>query len=261
MKLKTYTIDAFSETVFSGNPAAVCVLDRWLSEDMMQNIAQENNLSETAFLVKNKTAYEIRWFTPTVEVDLCGHATLASAHVLFEFYEPDVLELVFNTQKSGSLKVFKKDGVLFLDFPTDVLKREDAIETISQGINTKPIEVFRGKTDLIAVLKSEEEVKNLNANFSKIAKLNARGLIVTAQGTTVDFVSRFFAPQSGVDEDPVTGSAHTSLTPLWAEKLKKKALTARQLSKRGGDLYCIDKGERTLIGGNAQLYLEGWIEV
>ena len=261
MKLKTYTIDAFTDTLFSGNPAAVCILEKWLSKELMQSIAQENNLSETAFVVKTNDYYEIRWFTPTMEEDLCGHATLASARVLFDFHETQREILTFKSQKNGFLKVFKKEKKLFLDFPTDILEKTEFYPEIERGLGQKPLEIYRGKVDFIAVLPSESDVKNLDPNFSEIAKLKSRGLIVTAKGDKVDFVSRFFAPQCGVDEDPVTGSAHTSLTPLWAAKLNKKELSALQLSKRGGTLYCCAKGERTLIGGHSKLYLEGWIDV
>jgi PhzF family phenazine biosynthesis protein len=261
MKLKTYTIDAFTDSLFSGNPAAVCVLEKWISKELMQNIALENNLSETAFLVKTNDHYEIRWFTPTMEEDLCGHATLASAHVLFEFYETQKEILTFKSQKNGFLKVLKKDTKLFLDFPTDTLEEIETFTEIEKGLGQKPLELYRGKVDFIAVLPSESDVKNLYPNFSELSKLKSRGLIVTAKGDKVDFVSRFFAPQCGIEEDPVTGSAHTSLTPLWSNKLNKKELSAKQLSKRGGTLYCFDKGKRTWIGGHSKLYLKGWIEI
>lgn len=261
MEIKTYKVDAFTDRIFAGNPAAVCVLNNWLSDELMQNIALENNLSETAFLVKNNDDYEIRWFTPTVEVDLCGHATLASAFVLFEFYNIKDEKINFFSPKSGRLYVFKESSKLFLDFPTDTLIKTDSIAEIERGIGKKPIEVFKGKTDYIAVMETESDVKDIVPNFNEISKLDARGLTVTAKGNKVDFVSRFFAPQSGVDEDPVTGSAHTSLTPLWSEKLMKSELTALQLSKRGGALICRNKNERTQIGGSAKLFLEGVIRL
>ena len=261
MEIKTYTVDAFTEDLFGGNPAAVCLLDHWIADELMQNIALENNLSETAFLVKKDDLYEIRWFTPTMEVDLCGHATLASAFVLFEFYKVNENQINFFSQRSGELKVFKESSKLFLDFPTDKLNKVDSFTEIENGIGITPIEVYKGKTDYIAILETEEDIRKIKPNLSEISKLNARGLIVTAKGNNVDFVSRFFAPQSGVNEDPVTGSAHTSLTPIWSKKLERKELNALQLSKRGGTLICRNETERTYIGGQARLYLEGIIKV
>ncbi|QQS51216.1 MAG: PhzF family phenazine biosynthesis protein [Bacteroidota bacterium] len=260
-KIKIYQIDAFTDRLFSGNPAAVCILDNWLEDDVMQSIGNENNLAETAFVVPKEKDFEIRWFTPTTEVDLCGHATLAAAFVLFEIlhYPPSVVR--FHSVKSGLLTVSKKDGMLFLDFPTDKLDivNNDFKTTIENCIGIKPIELFKGKTDYIAIIESEKLLKNLQVNLSEISKLNARGLIVTAKGDTVDFVSRFFAPQSGINEDPVTGSAHTSLIPIWSEKLGRKQLTAKQLSKRGGQLFCEYQNERCLIGGQVKLFLTGEI--
>ena len=259
MKIKTYQVDAFAEKLFTGNPAAVCLLKEWIAEDVMQNIAAENNLAETAFVVPRMNSYEIRWFTPTIEVDLCGHATLASAFILFEYIENDKEIIEFYSPRSGQLKVFKEKEKLFLDFPSDILKKVSFLEEIEKGIGIKPLEIYKGKTDYIAILESEEEIRKVKPNFTEIVKLPGRGLIVTAKGDKVDFVSRFFAPQVGVNEDPVTGSAHTSLTPLWSEKLKRKNLTAMQLSSRGGKLDCVDKGERCYIGGKAKLFFEGVI--
>lgn len=260
-KIKLYQVDAFTEGLFSGNPAAVCVLDKWLPDETMQSIAAENNLAETAFIVPKGNDFEIRWFTPAVEVDLCGHATLATAYVLFNclnFREP---EIVFYSRHSGILKVSKQGETLFLDFPADSPEKQVNRELLKACIGIVPNELYKGKTDYIAFVDSEETVKNLKLNFDAIAALDARGLIVTARGNEVDFVSRFFGPQVGINEDPVTGSAHTSLTPLWSEKLGKKEMTAKQLSKRGGSLTCIDNGKRTLIGGKAALYLEGEITI
>lgn len=259
-KIPLYQVDAFAAQLFKGNPAAVCLLDHWLEDTMMQAIAAENNLAETAFLIPQGDQYAIRWFTPTVEVDLCGHATLASAFVLFEFVESSKTELSFESPRSGTLRVFKEDNQLFLDFPTDDFAPALA-PNIVKAIGVAPLEVYKGKTDYIAVVDSETTVRQIKPNFPAIATLDARGLIVTAKGDYCDFVSRFFAPQSGIDEDPVTGSAHTSLTPIWSKKLNKKALTAQQLSTRGGALTCIDKGERCLIGGQAVLYLTGEIQL
>lgn len=260
-KIKIYQVDAFADRLFSGNPAAVCLLDKWLADESMQSIAAENNLAETAFLVKMKDYFEIRWFTPSVEVDLCGHATLASAFVLFECLDYKEPVINFFSPRSGELKVSKEGELLYLDFPTDIMHKAGHIPLIQNGIGILPTEVYKGKTDYIAFVESEEEVLNLVPDFHEISKLQARGLIVTAKGNEVDFVSRFFAPQSGIDEDPVTGSAHTSLIPLWSEKLDKKEMVARQMSKRGGTIYCTNRGARCLIGGKAKLYLSGEIYI
>ncbi|MBK6962788.1 MAG: PhzF family phenazine biosynthesis protein [Bacteroidales bacterium] len=260
-KIKIYQADAFTDSLFSGNPAAVCFLDTWLADETMQNIAAENNLAETAFLVKVKDYFEIRWFTPAVEVDLCGHATLASAFVLFECLDYKEPVINFFSPRSGELKVSKEAELLYLDFPTDIMHKAGHIPLIQNGIGIQPTEVYRGKTDFIAFLENEEEVRNLVPDLHEISKLEARGLIVTAKGNEVDFVSRFFGPQSGIDEDPVTGSAHTSLIPLWSEKLGKNEMVARQLSKRGGTIFCSNRGARCLIGGKAKLYLSGEIYI
>jgi len=261
MKIDIYKVDAFTDKLFGGNPAGVCILVDWLSDELMQNIAAENNLSETAFIVREEDRYQIRWFTPTIEVDLCGHATLASAFVLFEFIVKDQDEINFHSPRSGPLKVFKEDQKLFLDFPTDTLNTDDNFAAIEKAIGMIPLEVYLGKTDYVAVLENQKAIENIVPNFTEISKLKARGLIITAKGESVDFVSRFFAPQSGVDEDPVTGSAHTSLIPLWSKKLGKEKLTAAQVSKRGGSLECHYKRDRCFIGGNATLFLKGEIYI
>lgn len=260
-KLKIYQVDAFADRLFSGNPAAVCMLDKWLSDELMHSIAAENNLAETAFIVPKNGSLQIRWFTPTVEVDLCGHATLASAYVMFNCLNHPENEVKFFSPRSGELRVFRENDIFFLDFPTDRLEPNDDREQIARCIGGKTIELYKGKTDYIAVLPTEEDIRSLAPDLKEISKLPARGLIVTSRGESVDFVSRFFAPQSGVDEDPVTGSAHTSLIPLWSGKLRRKEMTARQLSLRGGDLRCLDKGDRCWIGGAARLYLTGEINI
>jgi len=259
--IKIYQIDAFTDRLFSGNPAAICILDKWIDDDLMQSIGKENNLAETAFVVPRDKDFEIRWFTPTTEVDLCGHATLAAAFVLLDILDYPNSELKFHSIKSGLLTVSKKKGMLFLDFPTDTLEltNEGLKDKITKCIGIKPIELFKGKTDYIAIIDSEQLLLNIRVDLEEISSLNARGLIVTAQGDSSDFVSRFFAPQSGINEDPVTGSAHTSLIPLWSNKLGRKQLTAKQLSNRGGQLFCEYKDERCLIGGKAKLYLTGEI--
>ena len=267
-RFKLYQVDAFTDKLFSGNPAAVCILDKWLSDDLMQSIGNENNLAETSFIVPNGQNFEIRWFTPTVEVDLCGHATLASAFVLFNMLAHPASVIKFHSPRSGMLTVEKKDDLLFLDFPSDTLElipiaigSGEQNSTIEKCIGVKPIELYKGKTDYLAVIDSEYSLQHLQPDFKEVSKLNARGLIVTAKGDSVDFVSRFFAPQSGIDEDPVTGSAHTSLIPYWSKRLGKTKLVANQLSKRGGQLLCEFKNERCIIGGKARLYLTGEINL
>lgn len=260
-KIKIFQVDAFANKRFEGNPAAVCLLSYWISDEIMQNIAAENNLAETAFVVPGDNHFEIRWFTPALEVDLCGHATLAAAYIIFEHlkYKEDILK--FHSLRSGALNVVKEDEIFYLDFPKDTLIPESNNKRIEGSIGVLPEYVFKGKTDYLAVLKTENELQNIIPNLELIAGLDARGLIVTAPGREVDFVSRFFAPQSGIDEDPVTGSAHTTLIPYWSNKLQKKELKARQISGRGGNLICKDKGERVIIGGKAKLYLSGEIYI
>lgn len=225
----------------------------------MQKIAAENNLAETAFIVRNQQQFEIRWFTPTLEVDLCGHATLASAFIIFNELGYSSPLILFHSHRSGALKVSKDGEYLTLNFPADIL-REVGLEEISLcGFSVKPQNVYKGKTDYLVVFENEEQIKSLEPDFFQMKKIPARGIIVTAPGNHVDFVSRFFAPQSGILEDPVTGSAHTSLTPFWAKRLQKKELSARQFSERGGDLICKDLGDRVEISGQCVLYLKGEI--
>lgn len=261
MELKIYQVDAFSKEAFSGNPAAVCPLKTWLEDDLLQKIAAENNLSETAFYISNNDHYELRWFTPTTEVDLCGHATLATAHVLFENegHKGDIIR--FHSPRSGDLQVQKLGNQLSLNFPADPVTAIAVSKDIQQAFSIPPAGAFRGKTDIMLVYHSEEDIKNLVADIPAVNLLDARGVIVTARGNQVDFVSRFFAPQAGVDEDPVTGSAHTTLTPYWSSVLDKKQLVARQISARKGYLHCEDRGERVIISGEARLYLEGKIYI
>lgn len=261
MQLKLYQVDAFTEKLFSGNPAAVCPLDRWLSDHLMQSIAMENNLAETAFFVKSGDRYEIRWFTPTVEVDLCGHATLASAYILFTIEHQPGDTIRFFSPRSGELVVTKSDDLFTLNFPSDVFAKVPLTGQITDAFNYKPIEAYRGKSDYMLVFEKEEEIRNIEPDFAKVAAMKSRGVIVTAKGSDVDFVSRFFAPQSGINEDPVTGSAHTTLIPYWYERIGKEKLTARQLSPREGYLYCEYQGDRVLISGHARLYLRGEIDI
>jgi len=260
MKIQMYQVDAFSKKLFSGNPAAVCLLDRWLKDDIMQRIAAENNLAETAFLVNSGKSFEIRWFTPMVEVDLCGHATLASAHVLFEHEGFPGHDIEFHS-KSGILEVQKKDGLLVMNFPSDPPEEVFAPDVLLEGVGQTPELSFRSTSDYMLVFKSEKQIKKIKPDFFKILRVGMRGVIVTAPGDSCDFVSRFFAPQSGIDEDPVTGSAHTTLIPYWSNRLKKKEMVARQVSKRGGILYLKDLGSRVEIGGHAITFFSGQIRV
>lgn len=261
MNIKIYQVDAFTDRIFSGNPAAVCPLESWIDDELLQKIALENNLSETAFFVKKDDKYEIRWFTPTVEVDLCGHATLASAYVIFnhENHTDDVIH--FSSLRSGELTVSKKDDFYTLNFPTDEILETDMKDEIRYGFDIMPIEVWKGKSDYLLVFENENQIKTIKPNLAEIVKLKARGVIITAKGDEVDFVSRFFGPQCGVDEDPVTGSAHTTLIPYWYNKLNKIELTAQQLSARKGYLKCKYMGDRVLISGQARLFMKGEINL
>jgi PhzF family phenazine biosynthesis protein len=261
MKLKIYQVDAFTSKVFGGNPAAVCILSAWLDDALMQRIANENNLSETAFAVPVDERYQIRWFTPQVEVDLCGHATLATAHILFEYYDHPGDRVEFDSVHSGKLAVEKSGGMLTLDFPADNVEETDVPEIAVNALHRSPLKAYKGKTDYMFVYASQSEIENLKPDFGLLAQLDNRGVIVTAMGLEVDFVSRFFAPQTGINEDPVTGSAHTTLTPYWSRVRGKKKLTARQISARGGDLVCENRGDRVRISGEAVTYLVGEIEV
>ena len=256
MNIPIYQIDAFTNKVFKGNPAAICPLKSWIDDDQMQAIALENNLAETAFFIKKQDKYHIRWFTPTVEMDLCGHATLAAAHVIFQHFETAKNVIDFESS-SGDLRVFKEKDCYTLDFPIDEYVQAQFPKELIKMLNELPLEVYKGNSDLMVVLNNESEIKHLDPDLKIIAALPYRGVVFTAQGENSDFVSRFFAPQSGIDEDPVTGSTHTMLTPYWTERLGKKKLYARQLSKRTGELICSRKGERIHISGNAKTYMAG----
>ncbi len=262
MELTLYQIDAFTDTVFKGNPAAVCPLTEWLPAELMQQIAAENNLAETAFFVKKDHNYELRWFTPTTEVDLCGHATLSAAFVLFhhEGHSGNIIE--FHSPRSGRLTVQQHpDGFLALNFPADTLSPLSLTEILAKCVGTMPAEAYQGAADYLLVYDNEEKVGNFTPDIAHISKIPARGIICTAPGNEVDFVSRFFGPRVGVDEDPVTGSAHTTLIPYWSERLQKDELTAKQVSRRGGFLKCKNLGDRVEISGKAVLYLKGSITV
>jgi PhzF family phenazine biosynthesis protein len=260
MKIQLFQIDAFTDRVFGGNPAGVCPLNSWLPDNLMQQIAMENNLAETAFYVRNKNGFDIRWFTPEVEVDLCGHATLAAAFVVFHLALIPGRVVEFGS-RSGILRVTKDGDFLTLDFPVDEYAKVDAPEKLVAGMRLAPMETYKGKTDYMLVYSSSDEIENLKPDLAKIAQVPARGIIVTAPGKDVDFVSRFFAPQSGIPEDPVTGSAHTTLTPYWAARLGRIELSAKQLSKRRGSLRCRLAGNRVEISGQARFYMSGEINL
>lgn len=256
MRLQFFQADAFTDRLFGGNPAAVVPLAEWLPEATMQSIAMENNLSETAFFKKNGDRYHIRWFTPACEVDLCGHATLATAHVLWQHLECNDEQISFDS-RSGPLSARKAAGWYTLDFPTDEIKKIDTPAIITEALGLMPAETWLGREDYLVLVENQLQVTGVQPDFRLLAQLKSRGVIVTAAGNDTDFVSRCFFPAFGIDEDPVTGSAHTTLTPFWAEKLGKTDFTARQLSRRGGFLKCSLRGNRTLISGQAVTFMEG----
>ena len=259
MKIPYYHIDAFTSSPFAGNPAGVCPLETWLPDVTLQKIAAENNLSETAFFVPAGDHYDLRWFTPAIEVDLCGHATLASGYVLTRFlgYTGDVIRF---ESKSGALLVERQGEILTLDFPSRPGEKRAAPEALIKGLDKLPLEVYLAR-DYLAVFPNQVDILAIQPNQEQLALLDCLGIIVTAPGDGVDFVSRFFAPRVGIPEDPVTGSSHCTLIPYWARRLGKTKLTARQLSARGGELFCSLVGERVKIGGHAVTYLKGELEV
>ncbi|MGJ8678670.1 MAG: PhzF family phenazine biosynthesis protein [Akkermansiaceae bacterium] len=259
MKIPLYQIDAFAEKAFEGNPAAICPLEYWLPDSTMQAIAEENNLAETAFFVKNKEVYELRWFTPVKEVDLCGHATLASAFVLFQTTETESRQLKF-LSRGGDLSVTKQEDLLTLNFPIQPATQCEIDDNLVKALGITPKALYRN-IDYMAVFDTEEDVRSIQPDLSILETLDCRCIIVTAPGRETDFVSRVFAPSVGIDEDPVTGSVHCTLTPFWAEELGRNPLSARQLSKRGGSLTCQLYGTRVLISGKAISYLKGVIEI
>jgi len=251
-----YKVDAFTSRLFGGNPAAVCPLEEWLDDKEMQLLAAENNLSETAFFVKqDEGSFYIRWFTPEFEIDLCGHATLASAFVIFNELKYGKVIIKFNC-KSGELTVTKKDNKIELDFPARLPIAVEPPEMLLKGLSIAPQMILKSR-DYFVVYRNEEEIRNLTVDFNYLNQLNAIGIIVTAMGNKVDFVSRFFVPNSVIGEDPVTGSAHCSLIPYWSLQLNKTVLTAQQLSKRVGNLWCEHKGERVTMAGHCVLYMKG----
>jgi PhzF family phenazine biosynthesis protein len=260
MRLSLYQVNAFASSLFKGNPAAVVPLQQWLPDQQMQLIAAENNLSETAFFISEDNGFHIRWFTPKAEVSLCGHATLATAHVLFNELNFQGELLSFNS-KSGILNVRKENEQLQLDFPADIVHETAPDPVFEAALGFTPKAVYKGRTDYMLLFDSEEIIRAMRPDFKQLSESEARGVIVTAQSSSADFVSRFFGPNVGVNEDPVTGSAHTSLVPFWAERLHKKQLKALQLSERGGELWCTLAGDRVWIAGKAVTYLRGQIEI
>ena len=264
MPISQYTIpqfivDAFTDTVFKGNPAAVCLLDEWLSDATLQNIAKENNLSETAFTVKKNDHYELRWFTPSGEIDLCGHATLATAYVLFQFIEGDVESLTFTTQ-SGELLVTQKGELYELNFPVYTMHQVPVTSNMEEAIGVRPLEAWLGR-DLVCILPHENDVINASPDFNKVKDLDGLLLNITAKGSNYDTVTRSFAPKLSVKEDPVCGSGHCHVIPLWANKLGQVEFRAYQVSKRSGHLICRLEGDRLYIAGNAALSSRGEIYV
>lgn len=257
MNIRYYHVDAFTDRVFSGNPAGVCMLDEWVDEADMQLIAAENKHSETAFLVPADGHYELRWFTPRLEIDLCGHATLAAAHVLFS-HEGVCLDAVEFKTKSGDLTVSREGGLLVMDFPSRPASPCEIPEGLSDMLGVRPVEVLSSR-DLLVVCEGEEDVRAAEPDFRALAGLEWLVVIVTAAGNAGDFVSRCFAPRAGIDEDPVTGSSHCTLIPYWAGRLGKDKLHALQVSARGGELFCRDMGERVSMGGRAVTYMAGEI--
>lgn len=275
MKLTIYQVDAFAEKVFTGNPAAVIPLEGWLDDDLMQKIAMENNLSETAFFVKHDgsltslpngegrggAGYHLRWFTPEYEIDLCGHATLASAYVIKNFIEPHAAEIQFTTQKAGVLKASARDGVYTLDFPSRMPQPCEVPGQLLKSLSVSTVVEVLKSRDYFVVLPDEDAVKNVEPDFECMKELDAIGVIVTAKGHEADVVSRCFYPGAGIPEDPVTGSAHCNIIPYWSEKLGKTKLFCKQLSPRGGDLHCELEGDRVLMSGKSVLFMQGEIDL
>ena len=259
MKINIYQIDAFAKNTFEGNPAAVCPLKEWLSDETMQKIAAENNLSETAFFIKENNTFHIRWFTPVNEVDMCGHATLASAYVIFECLNYKKKEIIFDS-KSGILKVSKENGRYKMDFPAQKIEKYKVLDVILKAFDLKPIECYKSM-DYILVFKNEKDILNIKPDFELLKLLDKRGVIITAKSKKYDFVTRFFAPKLGINEDPVTGSAFTQLIPYWSKILNKNILNAKQLSQRGGEVFCCLKNDRVEISGYAAKYMEGSIYI
>jgi PhzF family phenazine biosynthesis protein len=260
MNIPLFQVDAFTGDLFGGNPAAVCLIDTMLPDALMQHIAAENNLSETAFVIREEERFRIRWFTPVSEVDLCGHATLAASHVLFH-HQPGNGEKIEYASRSGILTAARSGSGITLDFPADTIEKVELPSGLSDAIGKAPFESYKGKTDYLLVYESESDIVGMEPDFQKLKQLPCRGMIITAPGVDADFVSRFFAPLEGINEDPVTGSAHTTLAPYWAARLGKRDFLARQLSARRGVLSVGLRGDRVEITGHAVMYMTGSIVI
>jgi PhzF family phenazine biosynthesis protein len=261
MTIPYFEVFAFTDKPFAGNPAGVCLLpNEWLPHTLLQSIGTENNLPETAFLIDRGAYFDVRWMSPAVEIELCGHATLASAHVLFNHLGYSGNAITFHSRSSGELRVERKNGRLVLDFPAEPATKCDPPPELLDGLRALPREVLKGR-DYLTVFESEEDIAGIKPNLDLLARLGTRGVIVTAPGKNCDFVSRFFAPGAGIPEDPVTGSTHCALIPYWSKRLDKRSLHARQISKRGGELFCEDRADRVGIGGSALTYVEGKLNV
>ena len=260
MRLELFQVDSFTNKIFEGNPAGV-IFSEFLPNEVMQKIALENNLSETAFVYEEDNDYRIKWFSPLMEIDLCGHATLAAAHIYFTEINRDADSITFISSKNGSLEVTRKNNYLYLNFPVDQYAPISIDDDLINMIGETPIEAFKGRDDIMCIFEDESIIYNIEPNKSLLKLFPVRGLIVSAKSLDYDFVSRCFFPITGVDEDPVTGSAHTTLTPYWAEQLGKDSLLAKQVSSRGGELKCVLEGDRVIIGGEAVTYLKGFITI
>jgi predicted PhzF superfamily epimerase YddE/YHI9 len=255
-----FQVDAFTSRLFGGNPAGVCPLEEWIDDEIMQNIAAENNLSETAFFVDRGEWFEITWFTPESEIDLCGHATLASAHVIFNHLNYPYDAIMFDTKQHGALYARRSNDLIALDFPASDPVKIPVPDLLTRALGSKPVELYATR-DYLAVFDTQEEIVRIQPDFSLLRQLDRMGIIISAPGNDSDFVSRFFAPAVGIDEDPVTGSAHTTLVPYWANRLGKNTLHAYQLSKRKGELFCELQEDRVIIAGKAVTYMTGEIVI
>ena len=260
MRLELFQVDSFTNKIFEGNPAGV-IFSEFLPNEVMQKIALENNLSETAFVYEEGNDYRIKWFSPLMEIDLCGHATLAAAHIYFTEINRDADSITFISSKNGSLEVTRKNNYLYLNFPVDQYAPISIDDDLINMIGETPIEAFKGRDDIMCIFEDESIIYNIEPNKSLLKLFPVRGLIVSAKSLDYDFVSRCFFPITGVDEDPVTGSAHTTLTPYWTKQLEKNSLLAKQVSSRGGELKCVLEGDRVIIGGEAVTYLKGFITI
>ena len=260
MKIPIYQVDAFASEIFKGNPAAVCPLKEWLPDQTMQNIAMENNLSETAFFIEDNNIYHIRWFTPKSELDLAGHPTLATAHVLLNELKKENDTIIFKTKLGDTLNVSFNENIYSMDFPSRPPKIINNKNLVYDVLGRMPVELLAHR-DLIVVFENQKDIKSINPNLEKLMKLDYPSVVITAKGDESDFVSRNFAPKLGIPEDPVTGSSHCELIPYWSEKLNKKEMIAIQISERGGKIHCVDMNDRVLIGGEAITFFRGEIEL